>query len=249
VAGHQDRAAHHAENGVPEGQERVLGLAMSYDYHSGMYPELNAQTFDQLVARFLGDPPEPDDTNYFYYDEVACVMRRYGEIAINYLIQQFDQVDLSQRKSAILTALTFPPPIDRPEVLHLLRKSLEDEEPSVIRDAIDGLWLLKVREDLDRVLALKEHSDPRVQGGVLRYISRLFPDRAFPMLIEATQHPHYIVRQNAANELDEMALSEEQWREAEPHLRRLLEDESEGVRDAAKWALFPLEDLLDDWEE
>jgi hypothetical protein len=248
VAGHQDRAAHHAENGVPEGQERVLGLVMSYNYYSGIFPELNTLTFEQLVARFSGDPPELDDID-LYYGEVTCVMRHYGEIAVDYLIQQFDHADLPQRKRAILTALTFPPPIDRPEVLHLLHRSLDDAEPLIVMDAIDGLWLLEKREYLERVLALEEHSDPWVQGGVLRYISKLFPDRAFPMLIEATQHPHYIVRENAVDELDEMDLSEEQWSEAEPHLRRLLEDESEGVRDAAKWALFSLEDLLDDWEE
>ena len=67
-------------------------------------------------------------------------------------------------------------------------------------------------------------------------MARLHPDRAQPLLIEALKDPHFIVRENAADELGELDVVT-----AIPDLRQLLADSHPDVRQAAQTAIEILE--------
>jgi HEAT repeat protein len=72
----------------------------------------------------------------------------------------------------------------------------------------------------------------------LRFISRLFPKEAPPILLEALEDPHYIVKENAIDELDDLGVIE-----AIPYIRPFLSDPHPYVVEAAQTAISNLEDL------
>lgn len=72
-------------------------------------------------------------------------------------------------------------------------------------------------------------------------MSRLHPDKAYPLLIEALKDPDFIVRENAADELGEL-----DGAEAIPYLRPLLVDSHPDVQQAAQTAIAMLEESESD---
>ena len=63
-------------------------------------------------------------------------------------------------------------------------------------------------------------------------MSKLYPDEAFLLLIEALQDSDEIVRQSAIDEIDELEIIK-----AIPYIRPLLDDPSPDVRQAAETAI------------
>ena len=91
-----------------------------------------------------------------------------------------------------------------------------------------------------QVLPLLKHASPYVRGSVLRFMSELYPERAVPLLIDALNDAHFIVRENAADELGELEAVE-----ALPFLRASLQDAHPHVRQAAETAIEMLTPLLE----
>jgi HEAT repeat protein len=82
------------------------------------------------------------------------------------------------------------------------------------------------------IVALAEHPSEYVRGAVLRFLRKLAPEEAWPFLERAASDPHFIVRENAADEMGQLGDSR-----ARPHLERLAADPHPHVRQAAETAL------------
>lgn len=197
------------------------------------YPDLANLSLERLTLLFHGSTPE--DEKELYLSEVAHQIAAVGKLGIEFLLAQLPDADGSRKLAALAALATYAP--NHPELRTVFRSYLGDEQPMAVAEAVDGLALTCDRDSVDEVLALKNHSSPFVRGSVLRYLAKLFPERAKPVLFAALHDPHYIVRENAADELDELDDPE-----AIPHLRPLIRDPNPDVRQAARTAVANLKE-------
>lgn len=203
-----------------------------------LYPELDNLDLTKLINCFHKIFPDGENDNCGYFGEVALRIRQHGKAGIDFLCGELDRANLEQLRGIIL-ALTFPPPVEHPSLRDLVLSYLCDRRPLIIADAVDALRFLGATDTVDAVLPLRNHPDPYVRGSVLRFISHLFPLSAPPLLLEALQDPHYIVRENAIDELDELGAIE-----AIPDIRPFLSDPHPDVVQAARAAISNLEEAL-----
>lgn len=212
-----------------------------------LYPELDNLNLDELIARLQSPSPEGEEYAAGYYFEVTLEIRKRGKTGNVFLMKQLDQVE-PERLRAVIFALSFPyekarsrmqphGEQDQDELRKRLCMFLADDRQFIVAEAIDGLQWIGEEAAIDQVLALREHPSPYVRGGVLRYLARLYPDQALSHLIEALQDAHYIVRENAVDELGDLFAVQ-----AILHLRPLLTDPHPHVRQATQTALEWLED-------
>jgi HEAT repeat protein len=113
-----------------------------------------------------------------------------------------------------------------------LQTLLQDTRELIVAEAVDGLARIKARDLREKILQLRDHPSPYVRGSVLRYMSKLSPTEAPPMLIAALKDPHYIVKENAIDELDDL-----EYYQALPYIRPLLHNQHEDVLQAAETAV------------
>ncbi|HBE20390.1 MAG TPA: hypothetical protein DEG17_25000 [Cyanobacteria bacterium UBA11149] len=199
-----------------------------------VYPEFNYLNLEELIARFQKPIIEEEDEEFLYYSELALLIEKQGEVGIAFLLDLLQNAD-TPKLVGILFALTETPPKDM-QLNNLLITYLHDSRPMVIAEAINGLSRLGEKDNIDQVFALREHPSPYVRGSVLRFMARLDPDRAMPLLLKGLKDPHFIVRENAADELGELEAVG-----AIPELRQLLVDSHPHVRQAAQTAIEMLE--------
>jgi HEAT repeat protein len=203
------------------------------------YPELDNLGLAELVQRFHGPPLEGEEYADVYYQEVALHIREHEEAGAAFLFQDLENED-EHRLRAVLLALTVPA-FEPVRVGNILRSYLQDRRPMIVAEAIDGLSRLGMRDVREQVATFGGHPSPYVRGAVLRYMGRLFPDVAKPMLLEALHDPHYIVRENAVDELDDLAAVN-----ALPAIRPLLADAHAHARQAAETAVANLQCLAEE---
>lgn len=197
------------------------------------YTELENLNFEELLTLFQKLPPDKEDS-FLYYSEVAASIASKGEKGIKFLYGQITKTD-TPRLVGILFALAQEPQASI-DVQNILCGYLNDERPMVVAEAIDGLRKLGIQGCLDQILGLRSSPSPYVRGSVLRFIARLYPDKAINILIEALNDPDFIVRENAVDELGELEVVS-----AIPLLRPLLNDSHPDVRSAAQTAIETLQ--------
>ena len=122
------------------------------------------------------------------------------------------------RLAAVLGALEIAPP-HHPIATQIYLSYLGDARELILMRVIDGLSFLEVTEAHDRVLAHLAHPSQYVVSAVHRYLRRLFPEEAKPILYVALRDERYIVRETEVDELDELSDAE-----AAPLIRPLLDD-------------------------
>ncbi|NJM59583.1 MAG: HEAT repeat domain-containing protein [Oscillatoriales cyanobacterium RU_3_3] len=205
-----------------------------------LYPELDNLDLTQLINCFHKTFPNGESDNFAYFGEVALRIRQQGKAGIDFLFEELDLANLDRLRGIIL-ALTFPPPVEHPSLRDILLSYLHDRRPSIVADAVDGMRFLGATDTADAVLPLSTHPDPYVRGSVLRFVSHLFPLSAPPILLKALQDPHYIVRENAIDELDDLGAIE-----AINYIRPFLSDPHPDVVQAAQTAISNLEELASD---
>jgi len=190
---------------------------------NGTYPELDSLSLAELEGRFCAPSPEDPDL----YDEVAIAIRkRAPDEGARFLRGEVAGAD-PERLTAILLAITWLGERDRGNA-DLLIECLEHPDEAVVAEAIGGLAKLGGCGLTERILALG--ADPRepvrVRGAVLRFASRVVPDRAPALLLDALTDPHYIVRWNAVEELEELGYTpalariEAMCADPDPHVRQ-----------------------------
>lgn len=200
---------------------------------SGIYPELNSFSLVELEAKFRAPPPQdpdlagagfPEDPDLVYdnlwYDEVAIAIReRDPEKGARFLRGEVAGADLG-RLTAILLAITWFKEGDRDQA-DLPIECLEHPDEDVVARAIDGLAGLGGCGLTERILALGADARPWVRGAVLRFAAQVVPDRAPALLLDALTDSHYVVRENAVDELEDLdytpALARVEAMCADPH--------------------------------
>jgi HEAT repeat protein len=211
--------------------KKFVGFAESRNDTMSLYPELDTLSLDKLIARFRGAPAEGKQYATAYYMEVAHTIRRkMGKESVTFLESEFDKVKDAPRLRALISALAAPPAVKSLE--RRLLSFLKDKRPLIVMEAIDGLRLLKSRRAHGDIKKLFNTRSPFVRGGVLRYMTQLYPHRAFPLLAKAAKDTHYIVRQVAADELGEIGNAR-----AIHYLRPLQKDKNASVKQAASTAM------------
>ncbi len=219
------------------------------------YSELDHLDLSDLIAHFHTTPLDGEAYGYTYYSEVALRIRQNGGSAgIEFLWNEAKKADTT-RLRAILLALT-QPPLELPALRGWLLSLLEDKRPLIIADAIDSLARQESILPLDRegkrlpkdnmetlqqIRPLLKHTSPYVRGSALRFMSEFYPEQAVPLLIEALNDAHFIVRENAADELGELEAVE-----ALPFLITKLEDPHPDVCQAVETAIDMLEALAEE---
>lgn len=204
---------------------------------NGTYPELDSLSLSELQARFRAAPPKDPDLegNYqLWYEELAVAIReRDPDEGARFLRGEADRGD-PDRLSAILLAIAWFDERDR-VYADLAIECLDHPDEQVAARAIDGLAGLGGCGLTERILALG--ADPRVlvRGAVLRFAPQVVPDRAPALLLHALHDPHYIVRENAVDELDEL-----DYAPALPNIEALRADPHPHVRTAALAAIANL---------
>ncbi|MBI5927772.1 MAG: HEAT repeat domain-containing protein [Chloroflexi bacterium] len=219
-------------------------MADEFKYESTHYPHLNAMTLPELMAYFQAEHlDEEGNEDWWAYEDTALLIRKLGSsIGIQFLLETYKTIESTAQKRAILLALTYRPALDMPQVHDLLLKSLDDPDDTIIMDAIDDFRHLERFDLLDRVMTFKSHPSPYVRAAVLRFIGRLFPIQAVPMLIEAIHDPHFIPREEVADTIGEMDMEDDEKRQLFlPYLQILLTDEHPDVQEAAETAIAFIE--------
>lgn len=214
------------------------------------FPELAERTIEELIHAFETDPcltlglPEGDRPQA--YGEVAIKIAQTGERWLDWLIHEIPKrndlrLHAVLRLRAILLSFSFVEETvreqRRPQLRDICLSFAHDERPLIAADAIDSLCSLGDCNGEGEISLLLHHESPYVVGSALRFLSRRDPEKARPLLIDALDSPQPLIRQNAADELDQLGCLE-----ALPRLRRLLNDEDPDVRQAARTAVLNLED-------
>ena len=204
------------------------------------YPELDHLSLEDLIKCLQEAPPEGEDAA-MYYTEVAILIKKHNEPGIKYLYKIVNSA-LDAQLRGILFALAESPEngekellTNREKIRQILFKYLNDERPMIIAEAIDGLRKLGEKNSIDHILKMLKHSSPYVRGSVLRFIAQLCPEKALPILLDKLKDPHFIVRENAADELGEIGTPS-----IIPYLRPLLSDTHPDVQQAARTAIDSL---------
>lgn len=204
---------------------------------SGVCPELDSLSLQELQACFQTAAPKDADLEGDYqlwYEELAVDIReRDPDGGARFLRGQVARAD-PDRLAAILLALTW---FHERDTAHadLMIEGLEHPDEQVAARAIDGLAWLGGHGLTEQILA--RGADPRVlvRGAVLRFASRVVPDRAPTLLLDALTDRHYIVRENAVDELEEL-----DYTAALARIEALSEDPHPHVRQAVLGAITSL---------
>lgn len=194
----------------------------------GLYSEeLEGLSPDELEQQF-----ERNGDYSSFYDEVAQYIAALGAPGLSYLknVVEEDRMEVPQLRAAIwIFGLQDE---EDPWYREKLQTLLQDPRELIMAEAVDGLVRIQARDLRENILRLRDHPSPYVRGSVLRYMSELFPKDAPPMLIAALKDPHYIVKENALDELDNL-----NYYQALPYIRPLLHNQHEDVIQAAETAV------------
>ena len=204
----------------------------------GIYPELENLDLASSIDYWYGEPLEGQLYAALYYGEVACLILNQGTAGRLFLMEQINQSD-NDRLSAILFHL---PSKENPLSLNIILKYLNNESSQVVASAIEGLIRQEAKKAKNEILTLRFYDCPYVRSSVLRFMSKLYPKEARSLLLESLQDSHYIVRESAIDEIDELDLVE-----AIAALRPLLNDSSLDVRQAAETAIKNLASSVENY--
>ena len=195
----------------------------------GIYPELDDLDLEGLIHYWHSvGPLDGKEYATSYYNELAFLIQNKGAAGRLFLKEQISKSN-GDRLAAILYHL---PSKEKPIPVNIILQYLKNEFPLVIADAIEGLKFQEEKKAKNEVLKLRFHYSPYVRSSVLRFMSKLYPDEAFLLLIEALQDSDEIVRQSAIDRIDELEIIK-----AIPYIRPLLDDPSPDVRQAAETAI------------
>jgi HEAT repeat protein len=202
----------------------------------GLFPELESFGNDRLQESFLnGSERDCVQESELWLQEVAVRIAQTGDNGLEFLLRDVLSLD-SLRLRAVLISLCFLPDAvrarNKARLEALLLSLLETTEDSVVAEAIEALRCLGNADVLDRIMPLLSHQSPYVVGSALRYVGRLYPSIAKPLVSDALGSRSAIVRQAAIDELDELGCAD-----MIPAIRRLFDDDDKDVRAAARTAV------------
>lgn len=192
----------------------------------GYYTELENLNLDELKQRLERNGNYDD-----YYEEVVEHIVAQGADGLSYLKRVVEEarIDVPQLCAAIWILSLQP---EEPWYREKLHTFLQDSRERVVMCAVDALATIGARDISEEILRLRTYPSPYARASVLRYMSKLFPNEAPPLLIEALKDPHFIVREEAIDQLDDL-----NYYQALPDIRPFLYDQPADVRQAARTAV------------
>jgi HEAT repeat protein len=169
---------------------------------------------------------EIDDDDF--YDVIAY---NISQVAPDYLLQHMDQY-LGPRLRGAVFGLGLSPTRTLAQKERLV-SLLGHAEPLIIAEAIAALKNSDRKEYWSVVAPMSRHESPLVRGAVLRYARHaLTSHQAYLFLVAGLSDPDPTVRASAIDELGDLG-----DKEAITHIRPLLRDSDEDVRQAARTAI------------
>jgi len=206
-----------------------------------VYPELDTLTLDALIAYF-GHKKPIDGWRYAasFYTEVGLLLARSGQEGAHFLFAQIERdkkrkIPTSKLRGVLFGLSQLPDAHDATSTIFLLY--LHDKRPLIVADALDCLRHGNIILPLSTLVRYVEATSAYVKGAALRYISHLYPKLAKEYLLPALHDAHYIVRENAVDELAE--LNDPQFI---PYIQPLVQDPHPHVRQAAQTTIADLAD-------
>lgn len=168
-----------------------------------------------------------------YCMQLTTAIVNCGSRGVSYLTKMLTSAS-EVRTRAILFSLSSDEK-KQVKIIDTLILYIDDARPSVVSEAIDGLRFMEY-SCWEIIKPKLEHSNEYVRGAALRYASKMLSnDEAYAILISALNDPHYIVRENALDELAGLGK-----REAVVYISKFLTDINPDVRQAARTALEEL---------
>ncbi len=202
------------------------------------FPELDALSLEQLSKLFDTEGVVqgfPSSCDPLWLPEIAAKIAGFGEAGLAYLLDRAKSANSCQARAiAMGTAFASPQSIalHEVEIADALRTWLRRDDPQLAAEAIDNAWHLGLKEFLNDVLPLVKSEHPFLANSAVRYIARVHPERALPILLDKLRSAEAVVRENAIDELDRLGCCK-----AVPDIRNLLQDEDADVREAAQTAI------------
>jgi HEAT repeat protein len=203
-----------------------------------IFPELEGLSLDKLKFRFENDSPETirdrenEDQASLYFDEVArLIVEVGGNAGAHFLVQYQGTVATDTRLRAILQVLgSHSSPACDASIL--FRAYLHDTRDRIVSDAIDALAWHQIGDVRKEIIDLQSRDSPYIKLAVLRYLLRLFPEDAVPVLLEMLNSRHFVIRECEADESDASGIAE-----AIPLLIQISQDQHPCVRESVEDAL------------
>jgi hypothetical protein len=197
--------------------------------------------FKDLCLQFEGESPDGKLYSDFFYQSIINEIVEFGNEAIAYLKHELiTRQNQPSRLRAILFGLGQVPPKtlkERNSLGKILLPYLNSPFPNVVAETIDSFASLHLLQYTDTVLSLNQHESAYVRGSILRFMAKLHPEKAIPLLLASLESEDAIIRENAIDELDGL-----DFKGAIPYLSKLINDSDTNVRQAAQTALDNLQD-------
>jgi HEAT repeat protein len=190
----------------------------------------------ETLARLMRRPLTPEELDAFDHHDVAWILSKRGLEGLEILVGQ-----LGARDEAILRAAIFGVTASPGGAVVYYERIVElcdDERPGVVTEAVYGFAHARVRHARAKIDELSKHPAGSVRGAVIHYVARTDPRRGYARALEAIRDPEPIVRECAADALDDLGRPE-----AIPALKALVDDSTSSVRQAARTAIENLSRL------
>lgn len=189
---------------------------------------VKGMTLDELISLFNCNI----SNDYDFYDVVAF---NIVEKSPNFFFDTEQRNYSNTQFRAIISALVCTKATSQ-KLFDYLESYLQSEDPVLISEVLDAYRLIGENSKWNVVKKLLDHCSPCVRSAALRYCRFcLSKEDAFQILICYLTDAHYIVRENAVEELGQLY-----DKKAIEYLLPLCKDENEHVQMAARGAIEKL---------
>lgn len=190
-------------------------------------------SLSEATSAFLKSQCENDDFYMVIATKITTAFPHGGE----YLLQHIDRFDEIRARAAIF-ALSHHY-VNSSTLVEKLLKLTRDNRYMVISEAIDGLAEIGAKNEWPKIKDFLSHESPYVRGATLRFASKQLSQQvSFKILINALEDHHFIVIENAIDELSDLGM-----KEALPFIEKFTNYSNEDIREAARDAVDYLKKL------
>lgn len=198
---------------------------INFDFHK--------MPFSELVEVFNNDILLKNDEAYL--GDVAAAIAKNGQAGFEFLLDAIKKGADTRRRWAVFGLANGSDQNEKVDLL--LTQLITDKCPEVLSEVIDGFIAIQDNTRWKVIDGFRNHKSEYVRGAVLRYACyALKKEEAFKILIEGLHDPHFIVIENAIDELDYLGDPK-----AIESIKTFVNHENLDVREAALTAVSNLE--------
>ncbi len=158
-----------------------------------LFPDLDERTFEELTKAFDEEGTIADSEEVeLRLQEIAARLAQTGEKGLSFLLDRLSSKYDNRVRAALLglslTSQTARGP-RREELRRICLSYLNSNNPMLVADTVDCLCHHQFSDLMPLITPLLQHPSPYVVGSVLRYLRRIDPTSAVPVLISALNSP------------------------------------------------------------